>query len=81
LFSCGPPKDGDWDAPALLYAIGAAPRVFSVIGRGGTAVINAQGGLSWKTPSTRRRDVYVHVADQRALNQRIDQLLPLGVAR
>jgi hypothetical protein len=79
LFSCGPPKDGDWDAPALLYAIGGAPRVFSVLGRGGAAVINAQGGLSWSTPSTRHNDVYVHVLDQPALNQRIDELLPMGV--
>ena len=50
-----------------------------MLGRGGAAVINAQGGLSWRTPSSRRGDVYVHLADQKALNARIDDLLVLGV--
>ena len=27
LFKCGPLRDGDWDAPALLFAIGDVPRV------------------------------------------------------
>ena len=27
LFGCGPPKDGDWDAPTLLYAVGDLPAV------------------------------------------------------
>jgi len=75
LFGCGPPTDGDWDAPAFLYAIGDVPKVFSEAGQGGAAVINAQGGLSWDDASTRPHDLYVHVADQAALNQRIDQLL------
>ena len=75
LFGCGPPKDGDWDAPALLYAIGDLRGVFAELGQGGAAVINAQGGLSWKTPSPRPHDVYVHVADQQTLNRRIDELL------
>ena len=75
LFGCGPPTDGDWDAPAFLYAIGDVPAVFSEAGQGGGAVINAQGGLSWDDGSTRPHDLYVHVADQAALNQRIDQLL------
>jgi hypothetical protein len=78
LFHCGPPGDGDWDAPTLLYAIGDLPGVFTELGQGGSAVINAQGGLSWQTTSTRAGDVYVHVADQAALNARIDALLPLG---
>ena len=78
LFSCGPPGDGNWDAPALLFAVGDVPSVFSVLGRGGAAVINAQGGLSWRTPSSRRDDVYVHLVDQKAINARIDQLLVLG---
>ena len=39
--------------------------------------LREQGGLSWQTPSRRRHDVYVHVADQQVLNQRIEQLLPL----
>jgi len=75
LFGCGPPKDGDWDAPTLLYAIGDIPAAFEELGRGGAAVINADGGLSWQDQSTRRHDLYVHVADQNALNERIDQLL------
>lgn len=78
LFGCGPPGDGNWDAPTLLYAIGDRPGVFRELGQGGSAVINAQGGLSWR-PSSRARDAYVHVVDQQRLNQRIDELLPLGV--
>jgi hypothetical protein len=75
LFKCGPVKDGDWDAPTLLYALGDVPHVFSVLGQGGAAVINKQGGLSWQAKSPRRHDVYVHVVDQKTLNQRIEQLL------
>jgi hypothetical protein len=75
LFACGPPGDGNWDAPTLLYAVGDRPAVFSELGQGGAAVINAQGGLSWETPSSRPNDVYVHVVDQPMLNQRIDELL------
>jgi hypothetical protein len=75
LFGCGPPKDGDWDAPTLLYAVGQLPHAFTELGQGGSAVINDQGGLSWKQPSTRAHDVYVHVTDQAALNQQIDELL------
>jgi len=75
LFRCGPVGDGDWDGPALLYAVGDVPHVFSVLGRGGAAVINSQGGLSWQKKSARSGDVYVHVADQKALNRRIEQLL------
>jgi hypothetical protein len=78
LFGCGPPRDGDWDAPALLYAVGEVPGVFAESGQGGAAVLNAQGGLSWDPVSTRRHDVYVHVVDQERLNRRIDALLPLG---
>jgi purine nucleosidase len=75
LFGCGPPQDGDWDAPALLYALGDHPATFSELGQGGAAVINPQGGLSWDDASPRAHDVYVHVVDQAALNQRIDELL------
>jgi len=75
LFKCGPVGDGDWDAPTLLFALGQIPGAFSVLGRGGAAVINAQGGLSWQTPSSRRHDYYVHVANQTLLNQRIERLL------
>ena len=75
LFGCGPPKDGDWDAPTLLYAVGDLPGGFTELGQGGAAVVNAQGGLSWEAVSSRPHDVYVHVADQESLNQRIDELL------
>jgi pyrimidine-specific ribonucleoside hydrolase len=75
LFGCGPPMDGDWDGPTLLYAIGGTQGVFSQLGEGGAAVMNARGGLSWQTNPRRHHDVYVHVVDQAALNQRIDALL------
>jgi hypothetical protein len=76
LFGCGPPKDGDWDAPTLLYAVGDNPALFTELGQGGAAVINDQGGLSWQdNHPTRKHDVYVHLADQQALNKRIDELL------
>ena len=75
LFQCAPPKDGDWDAPTFLYAIGDHPGTFTELGQGGAAVINAQGGLSWQQPSPRAHDVYIHVADQAALNERIEALL------
>ena len=75
LFGCGPPKDGDWDGPTLLYAVGDLPDAFTELGKGGAAVINAQGGLSWQDGSVRTHDVYLHVADQASLNQRIDELL------
>ena len=68
LFACGPPGDGDWDAPAFLFAIGAVPRAFTKLGQGGAAVINAQGGLSWQAVSPRRHDFYVHIADQATLD-------------
>jgi hypothetical protein len=79
LFRCGPVRDGDWDAPTLLFAIGQIPHAFSVLGRGGAAVINGQGGLSWQAVSARRHDCYVHVADQQILNRRIERLLTSGV--
>ena len=78
LFSCGPPGDGDWDAPALLFAIGDIPDAFTIQGRGGAAAINATGGLSWQANSLRPDDYYVHLADQSQLNARIDDLLPRG---
>jgi hypothetical protein len=74
-FGCGPPGDGDWDGPTLLYAVGGMQRMFSELGRGGAAFINDRGGLTWRTDLARPHDVYVHVADQQALNQRIDALL------
>ena len=75
LFECGPPGDGNWDAPTLLYAVGDVPAVFSELGQGGAAVLNDQGGLAWQDDSTRPSDLYVRVADQDALNRRIDELL------
>jgi hypothetical protein len=75
LFQCNPPTDGNWDAPALLYAVGDLPAAFSELGQGGAAVINDQGGLSWAASSSRPHDVYVHVADQPALNARLEELL------
>jgi hypothetical protein len=74
-FQCGPPGDGDWDGPTLLYATGGKQGIFSELGQGGAAYINAQGGLSWRTDPSRPHDLYVHVVDQEALNQKIDALL------
>jgi hypothetical protein len=75
LFGCEPPKDGNWDAPTLLYAASRLPRAFEELGRGGAAVINDAGGLSWAPSATRTDDFYVHVVDQKALNRRIEALL------
>ena len=50
LFNCGPLGDGDWVGPTLLYAVHGVPGAFSELGRGGAAVINAKGGLSWVPP-------------------------------
>jgi hypothetical protein len=75
LFGCGPPGDGDWDGPTMLYAIGGKQGFFSELGQGGAAYINAMGGLSWRTDPSRPHDLYVHVTDQQALNQRIDALI------
>jgi hypothetical protein len=81
LFGCGPPGDGDWDAPALLFAVADIPHAFVELGQGGAAVINSLGGLSWEASSARRHDYYVHVVDQNKLNERIDALLPLAAHR
>jgi hypothetical protein len=59
----------------MLYAIGGKQGFFSELGQGGAAYINAMGGLSWRTDPSRPHDLYVHVADQQALNQRIDTLI------
>jgi hypothetical protein len=75
LFGCGAPGDGDWDGPTMLYAIGGRQGMFSELGQGGAAVMNAQGGLSWEADSSGPREIYVHVIDQPALNHRIDELL------
>jgi len=74
-FGCGPPGDGDWDGPTLLYAVGGKQQFFTGLGQGGAAFLNAAGGLSWRTDPSRPHDVYVHVANQPALNERIDALL------
>jgi Inosine-uridine preferring nucleoside hydrolase len=75
LFDCGPPGDGDWDGPTLLYAVDGAPGAFSVLGQGGAAVINAKGGLSWGSGAGHPPETYVHVLNQTELNARINALL------
>jgi Inosine-uridine preferring nucleoside hydrolase len=75
LFKCGPPGDGDWDGPTMLYAIGGAQGLFTELGQGGAAYINAEGGLSWRRDPDRPHDLYVHVADQQVLNRRINALI------
>jgi hypothetical protein len=75
LFKCGPPGDGDWDGPTLLYAVDAAPGSFSELGQGGAAIINSQGGLSWGSVVGHPQEVYVHIANQTALNERINSLI------
>jgi hypothetical protein len=75
LFNCGPPGDGDWDGPTMLYAVQGASSVFSELGQGGAAVINAQGGLTWGSGVGLPSEVYVHVANQTELNARINALI------
>lgn len=75
LFSCGPPGDGDWDGPTMLYAVSEGSGIFSELGQGGAAVINAQGGLSWGSGLGHPREVYVHVANQAGLNAKINSLI------
>ena len=74
-FGCGPPGDGDWDGPTLLYALQGPGDQFTELGQGGSAYINSKGGLSWRPDAARPHDVYVHVADQASLNHEIDSLL------
>lgn len=75
LFNCGPPGDGDWDGPTMLFAVQGASGIFSELGQGGAAVINSQGGLTWGSGVDLPREVYVHVANQAALNARINLLI------
>jgi hypothetical protein len=75
LFHCGPPGDGDWDGPTLLYAVEGPSGIFSELGQGGAAVINAQGGLSWGAGTDHPSEVYVHVANQPELNATINSLI------
>ncbi len=75
LFGCGPPRDGDWDGPTMLYAVDRSTGVFSVLGKGGAAVINSNGGLSWGSGAQHPPEVYIHVTDQSELNRRIDSLI------
>ena len=75
LFNCGPPGDGDWDGPTMLYAVEGASGIFSELGQGGAAVINSQGGLTWGSGMHRPPEVYVHVANQADLNARINALI------
>ena len=75
LFNCGPPRDGDWDGPTLLYAIEGASVIFSELGQGGAAIINGEGGLSWGPGVNHPQEVYVHVTNQTELNTRINSLI------
>jgi hypothetical protein len=75
LFHCGPPGDGDWDGPTMLYAVDDATGIFSELGQGGAAVINSKGGLSWGSGEGLPQEVYVHVANQIELNARINSLI------
>ena len=75
LFRCGPPGDGDWDGPTLLYAVKGPSNIFSELGQGGAAVINPQGGLSWGSGAGHPSEVYVHVVNQTELNTTINSLI------
>ena len=75
LFHCGPPGDGDWDGPTMLYAVQGASGVFASLGQGGAAVINSKGGLSWGSGAHHPPEVYVHVTNQTELNARINSLI------
>jgi pyrimidine-specific ribonucleoside hydrolase len=78
LFNCGPPGDGDWDGPTLLYAVEGTAGIFTELGQGGAAVINSKGGLSWGSGAHHPPEVYVHVVnptDPTELNARINALI------
>jgi hypothetical protein len=75
LFNCGPPGDGDWDGPTMLFAVGEGTGIFSELGQGGAAIINTEGGLSWGSGLDHPKEVYVHVVNQTELNARINSLL------
>jgi inosine-uridine preferring nucleoside hydrolase len=75
LFGCGPPTDGNWDAPTFLFAVGDTPTAFTQLGQGGSAVINPDGGLSWQERSSRPSDTYVHLTNTLTLTPRINALL------
>jgi pyrimidine-specific ribonucleoside hydrolase len=75
LFNCGPPGDGDWDGPTMLYAVEGATGIFSELGQGGAAVLNTQGGLVWGAGAHLPPEVYVHVANQSELNAKINALI------
>lgn len=75
LFNCGPPGDGDWDGPTMLYAVDRGDGIFSELGQGGAAVINTKGGLSWGSGAGHPQEVYVHVLNQAELNAKINSLI------
>jgi hypothetical protein len=75
LFNCGPPGDGDWDGPTMLYAVVGAAGIFSELGQGGAVVINSEGGLTWGSGVDLPTEVYVHVANQTELNAKINALI------
>jgi pyrimidine-specific ribonucleoside hydrolase len=75
LFDCGIVRDGNWDAPTFLYAIGDIRKAFDELGEGGAVVLNEQGGLTWDEKSKRKKDVYVHPKNQDRINERIEELL------
>lgn len=75
LFNCGPPGDGDWDGPTMLFAVQGVSGTFSELGQGGAAIINSTGGLSWGSGVHHPPEVYVHVANQTELNARINALI------
>jgi hypothetical protein len=59
----------------MLYAFQGASGIFSELGRGGAAVINSKGGLSWAAGAHHPHEVYVHVTNQTELNARINSLI------
>ena len=46
-----------------------------LLGQGGAAVLNESGGLVWAPSTERTEDVYVHLTDKQALQQRTEGLL------
>jgi Inosine-uridine preferring nucleoside hydrolase len=78
LFNCGPPGDGDWDGPTMLYAVEGTSGIFTELGQGGAAVINSKGGLSWGSGAHHPPEVYVHdvnVTAPTGLTARINALI------
>ena len=75
LFNCGPPGDGDWDGPTMLYAVGARIRDLLCAWSGWCCGDQRRGWIVLGVRVGHPQEVYVHVADQTELNAKINSLI------